>query len=81
MHIHICIYLFVHICIYIYFPLPFCAAPLLSPPWLTLSVRWGDTCAFGCLVSSGWGQGFAGLGLFEIFLLVCQGWKRSIIVC
>ena len=55
-HKHICIYPFGHIHIYIYFVLPFCAAPSLSPPWLTLSVRWGDTCAFGCLVSW-WGGG------------------------
>ena len=59
-----CIYMYVYIhssiCIHIYFVLPFCAAPSLSPPWLTLSVRWGDTCAFGCLVSWGRGQGSQG---------------------
>ena len=56
-----CIYIYVYIhsniYIYIYFLLPFCAAPSLPPPWLTLSVRWGDTCAFGCLVSWGVGAG------------------------
>ena len=73
------IYVYIHSGIYIniYFLLPFCAAPSLSPPWLTLSVRWGDTCAFGCLVSWGVGAGVR-RGRFVWDFAACLSWLEEI---